>query len=114
MTTPPDGTPPTMQMFLQHEPGTSYPAGDPFPATNVGDGAWTVYHEYTHGLSNRLVVDVQGNSTLGPIQGDAMGEAWSDWYATDALVRDGLEIDRKGKADLDVFKYDGGAGAAAA
>ena len=57
--------------------------GDPFSATNTGDEAWTVYHEYTHGLSNRLVVDVPGNSTLGPIQGDAMGEAWSDWFAAD-------------------------------
>ena len=28
--------------------------------TNTGDEADTVYHEYTHGLSNRLVVDVQG------------------------------------------------------
>ena len=65
MLTPPDGTPPTMQMYLQHEPGTSYPDGDPFSATNTGDEAWTVFHEYTHGLSGRLVVDVQGNSTLG-------------------------------------------------
>ena len=32
MRTPPDGSPPTMQMYLQHQPGTSYPAGDPFPA----------------------------------------------------------------------------------
>ena len=110
MNTPPDGTPPTMQMFLQHEPGTSYPDGDPFAATNTGDEAWTVWHEYSHGLSNRLVVDVLGNSTLGPIQGDAMGEAWGDWFATDLQVRDGLEIDRKGKADLNLFKYDGSNG----
>ena len=101
MNTPPDGTPPTMQMYLQHQPGTSYPDGDPFPAINTGDEANTVYHEYTHGLSNRLVVDVLGNSTLGPIQGGAMGEAWSDWYADDFLVSNGLEMDRKGKADLD-------------
>ena len=107
MSTPPDGTPPTMQMYLQHLPGTSYPDGDPFPANNTGDEAVTVYHEYTHGLSNRLVVDVMGNSTLGPIQGDAMGEAWGDWYAADSLVSDGLEVDKKGKADLDLFDYDG-------
>jgi hypothetical protein len=107
MTTPPDGTAPTMQMYLQHEPGTSYPGGDPFPANNTGDEAVTVYHEYTHGLSNRLVVDVLGNSTLGPVQADAMGEAWGDWYAADSLVSDGLEIDKKGKADLELFVYDG-------
>jgi extracellular elastinolytic metalloproteinase len=110
MVTPPDGTPPTMQMYLQHEPGTSYPGGDPFSATNTGDEAWTVYHEYTHGLSGRLVVDVQGNSTLGTIQGGAMGEAWGDWFAADSLVHDGVEIDRKGKPDLDLFQYDGGDG----
>jgi len=110
MSTPPDGTPPTMQMYLQHEPGTSYPQGDPFPANNTGDEANTVYHEYTHGLSNRLVVDVNGNSTLGPVQGDAMGEAWSDWYANDLLVTQGLEIDKPGRADLDIYVYDGAAG----
>jgi hypothetical protein len=107
MNTPPDGTPPTMHMYMQHEPGTSYPCGDPFPANNTGDEANTVYHEYTHGLSNRLVVDVMGNSTLGQIQGGAMGEAWSDWFAADSLVSDGLEIDKKGKADLDIYLYDG-------
>jgi extracellular elastinolytic metalloproteinase len=30
MSTPPDGRAPTMQMYLQHAPGTSYPNGDPF------------------------------------------------------------------------------------
>ncbi len=30
MDTPPDGQSPTMQMYLQHQPGTSYPDGDPF------------------------------------------------------------------------------------
>ena len=38
-----------------------------------------------------------------------MGEAWSDWYAADYLVRDGLEVDTKGKADLQLFRYDGAA-----
>ena len=69
MSTPPDGTPPTMQMYLQHLPGTSYPAGDPFPANNTGDEASTVYHEYTHGLSNRLVVDVHGQQHPRPDPG---------------------------------------------
>ena len=56
MSTPPDGTPPTMQMYLFHFPGTTL-AEDPFLAGNGGDDAIIVYHEYTHGLSNRLVVD---------------------------------------------------------
>jgi hypothetical protein len=96
-----------MQMYLQHQPFTSYPGGDPFSPTNVGDEADTVYHEYTHGLSNRLNVDVQGRSTLGGVQAGAMGEAWSDWYAMDYLVRQHLQRDRAAKADVRLFIYDG-------
>src|SRR4051812_16596125 len=107
MATPPDGKRPRMQMYLQHQPGTTYPAGDPFAPTNVGDEADTVYHEYTHGLSNRLVTDVNGNSTLGPVQAGAMGEAWSDWYAMDYLVAQGLQKDRPDKVDIVMFQYDG-------
>ena len=65
------------------------PRRRPVRPTNVGDEADTVYHEYTHGLSNRLVVDPSGNSTLGDVQAGAMGEAWSDWYAMDYLVARG-------------------------
>jgi extracellular elastinolytic metalloproteinase len=107
MTTPPDGHRPTMQMYLQHQPFQSYPVGDPFSPTNVGDEADTVYHEYTHGLSNRLVVDVHGRSTLGGGQAGAMGEAWSDWYAMDYLVKQHLQRDRRSKADVRLFAYDG-------
>ena len=107
MSTPPDGEAPTMQMFLQHQPGTPYPDGDPFSPTNVGDEADTVYHEYTHGLSNRLVVDATGLSTLGNVQAGAMGEAWSDWYAMDFLVSKRLQANKAGVADLQIFQYDG-------
>ena len=107
MDTPPDGMSPTMQMYLQHQPGTAYPDGDPFAPTNVGDEADTVYHEYTHGLSNRLVVDAAGDSTLGGVQAGAMGEAWSDWYAMDYLVSHGLQQDRSGTVDVVLFQYDG-------
>jgi hypothetical protein len=47
-------------------------------------------HEYTHGLSNRLVIDANGNSTLNSIQAGSMGEAWSDYYAMDYLVQSGF------------------------
>ncbi len=76
-------------MYLFHQPGTSFPDEDPFIAGNSGDEADVVYHEYTHGLSNRLVVDANGVSTLGNVQAGAMGEAWSDWYAMDYLVEPG-------------------------
>lgn len=107
MDTPPDGQAPRMQMFLQHQPGTTYPDGDPFSPTNVGDEADTVYHEYTHGLSNRLVVDAAGRSTLGGVQAGAMGEAWSDWFAMDDLVAQGLQPDRAPDGDVVIFQYDG-------
>ncbi len=110
MDTPPDGHAPVMQMYLQHQPFTSYPDGDPFPPNNTGDESDTVYHEYTHGLSHRLVIDPTGLSTLGPIQGDAMGEAWSDFYALDYLVTKKLERD-KPRPDVRLGEYDG-AGAA--
>ncbi len=105
--TPPDGLSPRIQMYLQHQPGTSYPNGDPFAPTDVGDEADTVYHEYTHGLSNRLVVDAAGNSTLGNVEAGAMGEAWSDWYAMDYLVAHGLQRDIKGKTNIVIFQFDG-------
>jgi extracellular elastinolytic metalloproteinase len=107
MYTPPDGHRPTMQMYLQHEPFTSYPHEGPWSPTNAGDIADTVYHEYTHGLSGRLVVDVRGREALDPVQGDAMGEAWSDWYAMDYLVAQHLQRDRTGVADVRIGIYEG-------
>ena len=101
MNTPPDGIPPRMQMYLFNDPLTEFFGGnDPFIQANGGDEASVVYHEYTHGLSNRLVVDADGNSTLGNIQAGAMGEAWSDWYALDYLVNQGLITDQPGVADV--------------
>jgi extracellular elastinolytic metalloproteinase len=108
MNTPPDGTPPRMQMYLFHQPGTAFPAEDPFIAGNSGDDSDVVYHEYTHGLSNRLVVDANGVSTLGDIQAGAMGEAWSDWYAMDFLVNEGQLTDTPKPGELRVGDYVGG------
>jgi extracellular elastinolytic metalloproteinase len=105
MSTPPDGTPPIMQMYLFHEPNTGNL--DPFLASNGGDEADVVYHEYTHGLSNRLVVDANGVSTLNGAQPGAMGEAWSDWYAMDFLNNLGFQPDPKGSGDVLVGRYVG-------
>jgi hypothetical protein len=104
MDTPPDGTPPTMQMYLFHFPGTTF-AEDPFSPVEGGDHATIAYHEYTHGLSNRLVVDPLGNSTLGDLQAGAMGEAWSDWYAFDFLVNQGFIRDTSTTGELDTDAY---------
>jgi hypothetical protein len=102
--TPPDGFSPRMQMFLWHFPGDDT---DPFIAADGSNDAGIVYHEFTHGLSNRLVVDADGFSTLGGIQAGSMGEAWSDWYAYDFLQAQGLQPDVAGVADVRVGNYVG-------
>ena len=74
--TPPDGQRPRMQMFLFTR-GTANLADD-------RDGAFdgdVVLHEYTHGISNRLVGGPSNTSCLGGTQAGAMGEGWSDYFA---------------------------------
>ncbi|MBI5770411.1 MAG: M36 family metallopeptidase [Verrucomicrobia bacterium] len=66
--TPSDGSPPRMQMFIWTG------------ATPDRDGDFdqeVVLHEYTHGLSNRLV---GGGVGLSASVSRAMGEGWSDFY----------------------------------
>jgi hypothetical protein len=84
MSTPPDGYSPDMRMYLW---------GFGRPGVFGGGDAVVVLHEYTHGLSNRLVVDGDGNSTLILRESKAMGEGWSDWYALDYVVAHGFQTD---------------------
>jgi extracellular elastinolytic metalloproteinase len=77
MSTPPEGFAPRMQLYLWKGPG--------FRNINGGDSAAIVWHEYTHGLSNRLVTYADGSSALSSQHAGAMGEGWSDWYALDLL-----------------------------
>ena len=86
MYTPPNGQSPTMQMYL-------FSGGGDFPDANGGDDASIVFHEYTHGLSSRLVTDSDGYQALNAPQSGAMGEAWSDWYAMDYLTATGQQKD---------------------
>ena len=107
MSTLPEGTSPTMQMYLfEYDP-------DPnrffnFRNINGGDDAGTVWHEYTHGLSNRLVTNADGSGALSSPHAGAMGEAWSDWYALDLLHREPgrLEFDdaaTPGEVDIGMY-----------
>ena len=91
MATPPDGPRPDADV-----PVPRRGHGDPSRGRRLDD-AGIVYHEYTHGLSNRLVVDSLGNSTLDSRQAGAMGEAWSDWYALDFLSGEGFQHGRAGR-----------------
>jgi extracellular elastinolytic metalloproteinase len=92
MYTPPDGLSPRMQMYL-FASWTGVYASDPTPDVNGGDDASVVYHEYAHGLSNRLITYANGWGALDLHQSGAMGEGWSDWYALDFLVGEGFEED---------------------
>ncbi len=103
--TPPDGTAPRMQMYLWHQPGAAYPKQDPFLGVSGADEADIVYHEYTHGLTHRLVVDARNVPALDSQQGGSMGEAWSDWYALDFLVAQGLVKDTAKDGEVQVGRY---------
>jgi hypothetical protein len=69
--TPPDGQRPRMQQYL-------FTAPNPDRDSSVDSDV--VFHEYGHGISNRLIGN--GSSTaLAGIQSGAMGEGWSDYWA---------------------------------
>lgn len=93
MSTFPQGQSPRMQMYL---------FGGGLPDVNGSDDASVVYHEYTHGLSNRLIDNAQG---LDENQGQAMGEGWSDWYAMDYLVDHGFVADTGADGQVVVGEY---------
>jgi extracellular elastinolytic metalloproteinase len=99
MDTPPDGTKPTMAMFLFVNNGD-------FRDVNGGDDAEIVYHEYTHGLSNRLITDGPGGEgALNGPQSGGMGEGWSDWYAKDFILDQFPTEDTAAAGDVDMGKY---------
>lgn len=75
--TPPEGQRPRMQQFL-------FTAPNPDRDSSVDSDV--VFHEYGHGISNRLIGNGSG---LGGTQSGAMGEGWSDYWAT-TLNNDGV------------------------
>ena len=78
--TPADGSPGRMQMYV-----FTWPTPD-----RDGDlDAEIVFHEHTHGLSNRLVGGGVGISALQP---RGMGEGWSDFYALCLLSQPGDDV----------------------
>jgi Zn-dependent metalloprotease len=68
--TPPDGSRPRMQQFLFTSPS---------PDRDSSVDGDVVFHEYGHGISNRLIGN--GSTALSGIQSGAMGEGWSDYWA---------------------------------
>ena len=77
--TPADGLPPRMQMFMfnsKNGAGGVTQDGDFDPSV--------IYHENTHGLSNRLVGGGAG-ACLGGTQSGGMGEGWGDFMGSSFL-----------------------------
>ena len=103
MSTPPDGSPPTMQMYLFRDTGS--PTALDFRSMNGGDDSGVVWHEYTHGLSNRLVTNADGSGAVSSAQSGAMGEGWSDWYASDWQERLGFKTDTVAPGEIDIGDY---------
>ncbi len=71
--TPPDGFPGRMQMYV---------FSGPSPNRDGDLDAEVMCHEYTHGLSTRLV---GGGVGISALQTAGMGEGWSDFYALTLL-----------------------------
>ena len=105
MTRRPTAQSPTMQMYLFQDSGSA-DALD-FRNINGGDDSGVVWHEYTHGLSNRLVTNADGSGALStPALRARWARRWSDWYASDLQVRDGLKADDLGTpGEIDVGDY---------
>ncbi|HJY27120.1 MAG TPA: extracellular metalloproteinase [Pyrinomonadaceae bacterium] len=68
--TPPDGQRPRMQQFLFTSPN---------PDRDSSVDGDVVFHEFGHGISNRLIGN--GSTALSGTQSGAMGEGWSDYWA---------------------------------
>ncbi len=96
MYTPPTGSP-VMQLYLFTAPSGRDVSG--------ADDAAIVYHEYAHGLTNRLVTTADGVGALNTPQAAAMGEGFSDFFAMDFLVSDSKQVDGPAAGDVDVGEY---------
>jgi hypothetical protein len=94
--TPPDGARPRMQMSLFTLSGGATEDGDFDPSV--------VFHEHTHGLSNRLV---GGGSAacLSGLQSNGMGEGWSDFVAASFLGNPVIGAYVTGNPTIGIRKY---------
>jgi extracellular elastinolytic metalloproteinase len=97
----PDGEPLLMQVYLW----SSACDGSTVYDVNAADDALIVYHEYTHGLTNRLVTDADGFGALNGPQPGALDEGLADWYAVDFLNASGFEPDSPAPGELLAGEY---------
>jgi extracellular elastinolytic metalloproteinase len=99
----PEGTPLVMQIYLWT---SNCSPGPPLNDVNAADDALVIYHEYTHGMTNRLVTDAAGFPALNGPQPAAMDEGFADWYALDMLNGQGLELDTAAPGELVAGRYE--------
>ena len=78
--TPPDGNSGRMQMYLWNFTN---------PYRDGSLDAEVVFHEATHGVSQRLV---GGGVGMFSMQSDGLGEGWSDFYALSLLSQSGDNV----------------------
>lgn len=76
-----DGTSPRIQMFIFNGPN---------PDRDGSLDAEIILHEYTHGLSDRLV---GGGVGISALQTGGMGEGWSDFYGLALLSESGDDLE---------------------
>jgi hypothetical protein len=100
----PDGAPFFMQVFLWSNACTTlqFASND----VNAADDALIVYHEYTHGMTNRLVTDGAGFPAMNGWQPGAMDEGTADWFALDLLNAQGLQPDTAAPGELRAGTYE--------
>ncbi|MDN3358711.1 M36 family metallopeptidase [Actinomadura sp. DC4] len=82
--TPPDGNPPTTNMYLWQSIAGSFYS----PCVDGDYDQSVIGHEYTHAISNRMVAGPDRGLT--GFQAGAMGESWSDLDAMEYLAANGL------------------------
>ena len=82
--TPPDGNPPTTNMYLWQSIAGSFYA----PCVDGDYDMSVIGHEYTHAISNRMVAGPDRG--LSGFQAGAMGESWSDLDAMEYLAANHL------------------------
>jgi hypothetical protein len=103
-TVPPDGLPLVMEIYLWSNACT--PTQLAVNDVNAADDGLIVYHEYTHGMNNRLVTDAAGFPALNGPQPGAMDEGFADWYAIDTLNAQGFEPDSATPGELVPGRYE--------
>jgi Fungalysin metallopeptidase (M36)/Calx-beta domain/Fungalysin/Thermolysin Propeptide Motif/FG-GAP-like repeat/FG-GAP repeat len=76
--TPPDGLAPRMQQYI-------FDITTPNRDSSLDNGV--IYHEFGHGISNRLTGGAANADALQAIQSRGLGEGWSDYFALMLLQR---------------------------